>query len=171
MWSTVDTASARFSGSTATENSLFEAAAIDLAVDDDGGQDTRLLVDADGLYPGLVIERCLVVTHRGTLDDVAVRLHGSGDGDSGLAPFLRTQIDLGAGMEPDCSDFRTSVPAFSGRLSDLWQAHATFADGVDLMPTAADGDAITVRLAFEVADDDRAQGLQASFTVIVEARP
>lgn len=171
MWSTLETASARFSGSTSTENSLFEAASIDLVVNDDIGQAASLLVDAEGLYPGLVVERCLVVTHRGSLDDVAVRLHGTAVDENGLAPHLLTDIDLGTGRAPDCEDFEVSATAFSGRLSNLWQEHGSFADGLDLIPAAANGDAVTVRLAFEVASDDRAQGLMTEFMVVLEARP
>ena len=174
-WSTIETASARFSGSTSSENSLFEAASIELTVDDDGGESSRLLVEADGLYPGLVIERCLVVTHRGSLDDVSVRLFGStsGTADSGedLAPYLLSEVQLGSGSSPDCVGFQPRDEVYAGRLSELWRQHGTFDDGLLLIPEAGDGDAVTVRLGFEVESDDRAQGLTTAFVVTVEARP
>jgi hypothetical protein len=171
-FSTVTTASARFAASTANESSLFAAAEIDLVVDNgDDGAAARLLVDADGLYPGLIVERCLVVTHRGSLEGVDVRLHVAPGSDSGLARFLRTDVDLGEGVDAECGDFEAIGSAFSGTLSELLADHGSFPQGIDLMSDAGDGQAITLRVSFEVESDDRAQGLSTDFTATLEARP
>ncbi len=170
-WSTMTTASAGFVGSTSTENSLFRAATVDLEVGAGAGSSTSLRLDADGLYPGLVVERCLLVSYRGTLSAGDVRLHGVREDGSGLEPYLRTQVELGSGRSADCADFRAATTVFTGTLDELWQRHGTFADGLVLMPAAADGDSLVVRFRAEVESDDRAQGLTTRFSFVFEARP
>lgn len=170
-FSTVTTASARFAASTSNESSLFAAAEIDLVVDNGDGAAARLLVDADGLYPGLVVERCLVVTHRGSLEGVDVRLHVAPGSDTGLARFLRTEVELGEGVDAECGDFEAAESQFSGTLSELLADHGSFPQGIDLMSDAGDEQSITLRVSFEVESDDRAQGLSTDFMATLEARP
>ncbi len=167
----LSTASASFAGSTSNDNSLFEAATVDLTVANGNGSSSRLAIEADGLYPGLAIERCLVVGYRGSLDDVPIRLHGELGEGTGLDRYLRTTIELGSGNAPACEDFRPTARVFGGTLAELWQEHATFASGIELMPSASDGDTISVRLATELDDDDQAQGLMTTFVIVFEARP
>ena len=167
----ISTASASFAGSTSSEDSLFEAAAVDLSVTDGDGSSSRLAIEAEGLYPGLVIQRCLIVGYRGSLDDVPIRLHGESGDSSGLEQYLRTTIQAGSGSSPACDDFKPEQGVFSGTLAEFWQDHATFASGVELMSSASDGDTITVRFATEIDDDDQAQGLITTFAIVFEARP
>lgn len=171
-FSTVTTASARFAASTGNESSLFEAAAIDLVVDNgEDGAAARLLVDADGLYPGLLVDRCLLVTHRGSLDAVDVRFHVAPGDETELAPFLQTRVEIGEGADPECSDFEPVEAIFAGSLSQLLAEHGSFSDGVELMSDAGDGDSVAMRISFEVVSDDRAQGLTTGFMATLEARP
>ncbi len=172
VWSTMTTASARFVGSTTNDSSLLEAAVVDLVVEPDAsGAATTLLVDADGLYPGLEVERCVRLTYRGTLDDAVVRLFGSSGAGSGLERYLDTSIELGAGDDPDCADFQPARAAFSDTLDRLWGQHGSFANGLEIMASAADGDSVTLRFAVEVVPDNAAQDLTTRFGITLEARP
>lgn len=168
----IATASAGFSGSTANENSLFEAATIDLVLLDDApGTEQRFVIDAAGLRPGLIVERCLPLTYRGSLDEVTVRLHGNIRGGTGLEEHLLTVIETGSGTSVDCVDHTPSGTVFEGRLSTLWSNHGSFEDGMNVLSPASDGDGTTLRIAIEVDSDNRAQGLDTAFVMVVEARP
>lgn len=171
IWSSVTTASARFSGSTSNESSLFEAAVVDVIVGSPDADVTELRIDAEGLYPGLVVERCLPVRFSGSIDDVAIRLIGQKQGGSGLEDFVRTEVQIGTGTDNECTDFVPEQTAFQGTLGELWSQHGDFANGLDILEAATDGDTATVRIQVEVESDDRAQGLTSEFSVLIEARP
>lgn len=171
IWSSMTTASARFAASTSNENSLLTAASVDIVVGGQEGSATALHIEADGLYPGRVIERCLPVTFRGSIDGVSVRVMGRRDGGTGLGSFIRAEIDRGAGRDATCQDFVGEVPVFRGTLDQLWTDHPTFADGLRLLPAAVDGETTTMRVRVEVASDNGAQGLTTEFSLIIEGRP
>ncbi len=172
LWTTLTTASAGFSGSTSNEGSFFDAGMVDLVLGaDSSGATTTFLIDADGLYPGMVIDRCVLVTYRGGIDDVQVRLSGTLDDGTGLDRHLRTEIELGRGTSATCDDFRRASTAYSGTLFDLAGDHGSFADGIDLLSAADDGDAVAVRITVEVESDNRAQGLTTAFWLALEVRP
>lgn len=172
VWSTIETASAGFSGTTSNDGSLFEAAAIDLVLGPTSGATTAgLLIESDGVYPGLLVERCILVTYHGGLDSVDVRLSGAVEDGTGLETYLHTEIEIGSGASPTCDDFVHASTAYSGVLREFGREHGTFEEGLDLMTGAVDGDFVSMRLAFEVADDDRAQGLTSRFWFTVGAKP
>lgn len=172
VWSGVVTASARFSASTSNESSFISAAAIDLNVD--AGEDaasTGLLIDAAGLYPGLRIERCFVVSYTGALDDVPVRLFGRAGGGTGLEAYIDATIEQGAGSDNQCSDFTSSGVLFDDTLRTLWDRHGSFAAGLPIIEAADDGSSAWVRISIEVVDDNDAQDLTTAFWLTLEARP
>ncbi len=172
VWSGVNTATARIAGSTTSDGSLFAAGTIDLVLQPDTEMSAvGLLINAEGLYPGLVIERCLPLTYHGTVDAVPVRGHGSSTGGTGLEQYLKTEVEVGSGSSVECDDFEASTSAFSGSLGQLWQQHGSFPEGFELIPAANDGDSVTLRVSVEVASDDAAQGLTTEFWIILEARP
>lgn len=171
VWSSITTASARFAASTTNESSLFEAASIDVVVGGPEGGSSALRIDGDGLYPGLVIERCLPVGYRGTLDGASVRLIGRDDGGTGLARYVTTEIDRGSGSLSSCEDFTADRTIFRGSLEQLWQDHGRFATGLELMSSAVDGDSVVMRVRLEVVSDNDAQGLTTAFSLVVEGRP
>lgn len=162
-----DTASGRISAQTSTRSNLFSAGRIDLEV---GGAE-ELLFDADGLYPGVSVERCLTLSYRGTIDDAGIRLSARRDGGDGLDAFLETTISIGEGSDPECSDHRPSSTRFVGTLDDLWDAHPDYERGVRIENEADEGFETTVRLAVTVLDDQRAQGRSTDFWIVLEARP
>lgn len=178
------TASSRFAGTTTNENSLLSAATIDVSLvgssddgvaDGDGGDTSaggaRLAIDVANLLPGDSVERCLRVGYSGAIDDVQVRAMGRSEGGTGLDRYLDTEVELGDGDDPECGDFVGATTAFAGTLSALSTEHGDFGAGVPLLVGAADGDAVTVRVRIELRNDNRAQGLDSQFWIVVEARP
>ena len=135
------------------------------------GEATELAVDSGGLYPGRVVERCLPVTFRGSLDDVEVRLIGQNNGGTGLENFIESRIEFGSGSAIDCGDFASERTAFQGSLADLWLRHGEYGTGLDIMESANDGDSTVMRIAVEVVSDNNAQGLTSEFSMVIEARP
>jgi hypothetical protein len=172
VWSGVTTASARIAATTSNDSSLINAAVIDLVVD--GGQDvasTGLLIDAAGLYPGRVVERCFEVAYRGTPIGVPVRMFGLSGGGTGLEAYLETTVEAGAGSSNECDDFERQTTLFSDTLLELWNRHGSFESGLPLMEAASDGSTTWIRVSIEVADDNRAQDLTTTFWLTLEARP
>ena len=174
----LDTALGRFTASTTNEGSWFEAGAIDIStiVDENGdpvgGSETAALaIDAAGLAPGMVVERCIVTTYRGSIEDAEIRAYGRTDGGTGLERYLATTIEAGNGVEPDCSDYTADGSLFSGTLRDLHSRHGSWSSALHLTDAANDGDSVTMRIAIEVVSDDRAQGLDTEFWLVMEARP
>ncbi|MFW2381827.1 MAG: hypothetical protein ACN4GZ_08730 [Acidimicrobiales bacterium] len=171
VWSSLTTASARFSGSTSNENSLFTAAAVDVVVGTPGVDATELRIDGDGLYPGRVVQRCLPVKFIGSIDGVAVRLMGRSQGGTGLEQFVQTTVETGSGTDNECADFSPEQTVFQGSLDSLWRSHGNFASGLDIMASADDGEQTTVRVQVEVESNNDAQGLTSAFSLLIEARP
>ncbi len=171
VWSSMTTASARFAASTTNESSLFEAASVDVVVGGPGGDSSVLRIDGDGLYPGLVVERCLPVAYRGTLTGASVRLIGRQDGGTGLGRYITTEIDRGSGSLSNCEDFTADRAIYRGTLEHLWQDHGRFATGLELLSSAEDGDSVVMRVRLEVVSDNDAQGLTTAFSLVIEGRP
>lgn len=175
-WSALATTSARFAGTTQAR-SLFEAADIELRLGDaataDGGSGPSAAVQiaADELYPGLVIERCLPVTYRGSLDEVTVRLHAERAGGTGLERHVEAVLVAGTGAGADCADFRAARELYRGTLDALWAQHGSFERGLALLDEGVDGESVTVRVELGVVGDNAAQGLESAFWLVIEARP
>lgn len=83
LWSVVATSSARFAATTSSSG-FFSAAEVDLTTQD-GGTDLRF--DADGLYPGTVVEGCVEIEYIGTTP-AELRLYGRTVGGTGLEKFV-----------------------------------------------------------------------------------
>jgi hypothetical protein len=176
----VRTASGRFAGTTSNEGSLLQAAAIDLQIGEPGrdagtggggASVSSLALDAANLLPGDVVQRCLTVRYTGALDAVDVRMSGRIDGGTGLERYLDATVELGAGTDPDCTDFAAAEPRFAGTLSELATVHDGFATGLELLADAVDGAAVTVRVRVELRSDDAAQGRDTEFWFDLEVRP
>jgi hypothetical protein len=178
--SVVERAQGRLAGSTSNQGSLFSSGAIDLEVADTAAGDDpstgsstsqALLVDVDNLVPGVVVERCLTITYRGSVDDADVRLSGRRDGGSGLERYLDTTIMSGAGSDPECADFVAGTELFTGTLATLWSEHGGYDRALRLADGLDDGDAVTVRVAISVQSVAEAQGSDTTFWLELEARP
>jgi hypothetical protein len=175
-WSLVDVASSRMSATTSNEGSLFSTAVIDVALttsdddDPDGSIGTRLMVDVENLVPGMVVERCVTVTYRGTLEGVDTRLSGQREAGTGLDRYLDASVELGTGENPECDDFRAERTVYSGTLAQLWSEHPDYPSGLALLDSAGTGDSVSLRVAVTLRSDDAAQGLDTWFWLTVEAR-
>lgn len=169
--SAVSTSSARIAATTSSDG-LLGAATIALAQPDSA---VELLLDADGLFPGVAVEGCVVVEYTGTVP-VTLRLHGSRSESSNLDEYVdielrRLDTDTCPTSVSDAAPATAGTEVFSGRLSRLWQLHGSYSRGVDLVPTMESGDRIAVAATASVVDDNRAQGRTTDFTLTIEARP
>ncbi len=165
VWSAV-TSSARVSGSTSSQG-FFEAGTVTLTRP---GASAELLFDADGLYPGRVVDGCVEVRYEGSVP-AELRLHAVRRGGSSLEDFveIRAVFDrTSAGCASPSSDPRT---VFEGRLADLWHRHPSFDQGIRLAQSIEAGELITLSARAEVVDDNAAQGRTTDFSIFVEARP
>ena len=172
VWSGVTTASARFAATTSNDSSLLSAAEVDLVVEStDEVAATGLLIDAAGLYPGLVVERCVEITYWGSASDVAVRMFGRPGGGTGLENYIEMDIQSGTATDPECSDFVPNSTVFDDTLRVFWDRHPSFDDGLPVMDAAQSGVGTWARFSLQVADDNAAQNLTTEFWLTVEARP
>jgi hypothetical protein len=162
-----ESASGRISDSTGNTSTLLAAGKIELQL----GSIESLLFDADGLYPGLTVERCLTVVYDGTIGEADIRLSAWEERGDGLADFLESSITVGSGEDPECTDYVAASTLSDGRLVDLWTDHPDFPAGLVIGDRIVPGFATTVRFALTVADDNAAQGLDTDFWLTVEARP
>ncbi len=177
-WSAATTASARIAGSTESTGSLLQAASVSLQRDGSGGDRAlaaELLVDTRGLYPGVVVERCLAVRYQGSLDGrVPLVLSARIPSGTGLDRYLDTAVSVGTGADPACADFTAGTgPAaepWAGTLADLASAHPRYERGLALAGLV-DGQAVTVRFRFEVQPDNQAQGRSTAVRLRFEVRP
>lgn len=175
-WSAATTASARISGGTESGGSLLQAASLSLQRGGaaSGSLASELLVDVDGLYPGVVVERCLPVRYSGSLDDVPLVLSARISAGTGLERYLDTAVAVGTGADPACTDFAPgtgpgSAP-WAGSLATLASSHPRYERGLSLA-LLTDGQTVTVRFRFEVRSDDGAQGRSTAVNVRFEVRP
>lgn len=167
LLATASTSSARFAARTDNSSNTWTAA--DLNLDVNTSHD--LFLDGAGLYPGLELENCIIVTYTGSLDGVDVSVHAKAV-NGGLERFFDLNIDVGGGSSTDCSDFRSNgEPAFEGTLRTFADRHGSIGTGLLLADDVASGSAVTVRVSGSVIDDNGAQGLDGRFIATIEARP
>lgn len=172
VWTGVVAASGRIAATTSNDSSFISAATIDLVVDaGEEAASTGLLIDAAGLYPGLVMERCFAVTYTGVLDQVPVRLFGRPGGGTGLEAYIETTVESGSGSDNECGDFTPNATLFADTLLNLWSRHGSFDTGIPVIAAAEDGASRWIRVTVEVVDDNDAQDLTTAFWLTLEARP
>ncbi|NND76136.1 MAG: hypothetical protein HKN44_14120 [Ilumatobacter sp.] len=163
------TTSARVAATTSSEG-LLTTATINLS---QPGSAVDLLLDGDGLYPGVPVDGCVVIEYAGTIP-VTVRLHGTSSAGSGLDPYVDFRLtELDANSCPDAAAEQpgTRAELYAGRLDVFWSQHGSFASGVEVDRPLVSGDRIAVSAEAIVTDDNRAQGQSTDFTLTIEARP
>ena len=164
VWSVATTSSARVSASTGGEG-FFSAGTVELTRHDSS---VSLRIDADGLFPGAVVPGCLAVDYTGSIP-AEIRLHGARTGGTGLARYVELRLRLR--RSGSCDEAGTgAATVFSGGLAELWTAHPTYADGLDL-GSVVPGDRLVLEADLWLVDDDDAQGRTTEFLITVEARP
>lgn len=179
--SIVDTADARFAGSTDNRGSLLGAGEVELQLVTEGADDgtvateiEELAIQARDIVPGQLIQRCVVVAYSGSVDDADLRLYGRVEEGGGLEEFLDAAIEVGTGFDPACSDFALPVMnpvTWTGTLSELGIERSSYADGLAVLEGASSESTATVRVQLSVQSDNRAQGLSSAFWLVFEVRP
>ncbi len=162
VWSAAVTSTARVRASTGTLG-LLTAGDISLTK---VRPEARLVLEADGLFPGVTTANCMEVDYGGTLPS-SVRLHGAIVGGTGLDGF--TELTLAVG--PGCDTGQPAPPLFDGTLADLAATHPDYGRGLVLDPQARPGQRLALWAEATIVDDDRAQGLTTEFQIVMEARP
>lgn len=146
-------------GGTVAGNS-FESGTVELS-DDDGG---RSLVRLDRMAPGRAVEECITITYDGTVLPVEVTLAARIDGD--IASYVLATIERGAGGEyGSCAGFEPDERVFAGRLADLGEGT------VPLLLVRNEGESVSFRFRFELADESDAAGRSGSVDFVWEAVP
>ena len=170
-WSGVTTAQGRYAGTTGTQ-SLLTAAVVDLSLGiGEAGTASDLVVNGSGLYPGKLLQRCVVVNYFGSATMPQVRMFAGQPSGRGLDQFLDTEVAIGRGSDPDCGDFRGAATVFTGTLADLAVRHPSFDQGIAVLEPIGEAASVTVRFALDVVSDNRAQGLDTEIVVTMEVRP
>ncbi len=139
----------------------FSAGTVSITDDDEG----RSLVELMNMAPRRVEEQCINVVYEGSIVPVTLTLAATTTG--GLAPHVMMSVERGTGAGyDDCDNFEATETVFTGRLSDL----------VELSPVSLgrllnQGDAISFRFEFELADEEAAVGQSSATDFIWEVAP
>lgn len=156
---------AAFTDTTTNGSNSWSAGTVDLT-DDDAGS---VMFNVSNMKPGDTSTKCIVVTYNGSLTS-NVKTYASVAG-TGLAPYLNTTVDVGSGGSfADCAGFTASSTLFTGTLASLGTTHSNFANGMAGFNGATSGTTRTYRFTVALADNNLAQGLNASATITWEAQ-
>lgn len=130
--------------------------------DDDGG---RSLVELTNMAPGRENEQCIRVIYEGSVVPVTLTLAATTTGE--LPPHVMMGIERGTGAGYDtCENFVATDSVFTGRLSTLAE--------VSPMPLGRllnQGESVSFRFTFELADEEAAIGKAAATDFIWEVTP
>jgi len=179
----VSTSSARIAGTTEADGFLSAGTVVVSQATDD----TALLFDADGLYPGAEITGCVAIRYEGSVP-AALRLTASLDDGSGLDRFIEIRlIEKRTGACPDAdatasetaTDTATRDPGagtggrvlYDGNLRAFWQTNRSYSTGLEIAGSMTAGDIVVVEATVTVVDDNRAAGLDTEVTFVFESRP
>ena len=123
-----------------------------------------------GMKPLDVVEKCIVVTYKGTLLPADVLLYGV-SGGSGLDAYLDLVIDEGTGAAfGNCSGFSFTSNIFTGTLTSFAATHTNFGDGAGIWSPSTNPESVTYRFTVTLQDDNAAQTLDATATFTWEAQ-
>lgn len=162
FWNAASISSARLADTTTTET-FFSAGRVQL---DQPNERIDFLFDDLGLFPGRALTGCVEIVYRGDVP-ATIRLHGSPGVNADLDDYLEIELRV----VETCSGEPNPAPVFAGALPSLWAQHGTFADGLPLAADASTNQQLAVHATVDVLDDNAAQGLTSTFTLIAEARP
>jgi hypothetical protein len=157
-----------FSSSSSNDSNTWSAGSVTLADDDSG----NVLFNTSAMKPGDSSTKCVNVSYTGTLTS-NVKLYGS-VGGTGLASYLTTTIEVGTGAAGggamSCTGFTASSTLHNGTLAAFGAANTNFANGLGGFDAAANPTTKSYRLTVALADDNNAQGKNASATFTWEAQ-
>ena len=175
----VSTSSARIAGTTEADGFLSAGTVVVSQATDD----TALLFDADGLYPGAEITGCVAIRYEGSVP-AALRLTASLDDGSGLDRFIEIRlVEKRTGVCPDADATASETPTpdpgagtggrvlYDGNLRAFWQTNRSYSTGLEIAASMTAGDIVVVEATVTVVDDNRAAGLDTEVTFVFESRP
>jgi hypothetical protein len=165
----VRSSGARFVAATENDGTLLSAARIDLVP----GTTAHVRFDASGVNPGVVMERCIAVTYRGTILPSLVRLHGTVVGGTGLEAYIDATVDTGTGgSSGHCDGFTADgTTHYHDTLAGLAAEHGDFADGVAEWRATTAGATHVYRVRVEVLGDNAAHGRSTNFDLAWSVGP
>jgi hypothetical protein len=166
-----------FTATTANAGNTFAAGSVAIGDNDSNGA----MFSMSALKPGSNDEGCITVTYTGTLAST-VRMYGTTTG-TGLDPYINLVVTRGTIASPSfdsCAGFTADATNYTGAgagivYSGTLAAYAdNYAAGLVDAPSATEtwnqNEVHTYRFAVSVADNDLAQGLNATQTFTWEAR-
>ncbi|MBK9179184.1 MAG: hypothetical protein IPM45_06345 [Acidimicrobiales bacterium] len=157
---------AAFTATTENNGNSFSAGTVAL-VDDDSA---NVMFNASNLKPGDTLTKCITVTYQGSITPSVVKLYGTSAG-TGLAQYLNTTVEVGTGGSfASCTGFSASSTVYSGTLAGFSSAHTNYVNGATGFTAAATNDARTFRFTVALADNNLAQGLNATAVFTWEAQ-
>lgn len=160
-----------FEASTSNEGNQFRAGTVVLS---DNDSDVAAF-DLTGMVPGQAESKCIEVAYSGSLD-AGVKLYGatsSSTPEKDLAPYLDVEITRGSfpGAAPtgmQCDGFVPGPTLFDDKLSAYPKSYAT---GIaDSQAVWHSDDTAVYRISVQLADDDDAQGKDATAEFTWQAR-
>jgi hypothetical protein len=139
----------------------FASGTVSLSDDDQG----RSLVSLENMAPNRPVQQCISVTYDGTILPVAIRIAASASGD--VADYLLVDVERGSGGGfGDCDGFVPEADVFVGRVGEF-----AGEDGVELGVLRNEGDSMSFRFTFDLADENDAAGRSGSIDFVWEAAP
>ena len=178
--------SAAFTASTDNEGNSWKAGTVALSTSSSAVFSTG---SDSALTPGASRSRCLQVDYAGDLPAI-VKLYVTTPlpGVATLDPYLVMSIEQGQtlttatdpAVTPDCAHFSPATFRYNTAeasadadqaetMSDLKATHGSYADGITVGTTVAQGTSLTFKVTYWVQNDDRAQGKQTDATFTWQA--
>jgi len=159
---------AAFTATTSSDANTWASGTVALSVDNPG---TARFAES-GLVPGDFDDQCITVTYTGTVAaNVEMYVTSTPSEPIGLAPYLDMVVQVGNGVEPDCSDFFPQQYPFDwAPASTLVGSHSTYATGLGTWAPSAAGQTKTYRIFWALQDTDLAQNQSVALDVTWEAQ-
>ncbi len=162
---TIGRSDAAFNDLTDNNASSISTGSVDI-VDDDSG---TVLFNLSDLRATDSSSNCIVVTYQGSLTPTAVRLYGSTTGT--LDTYLDTTIEIGSGGSfGDCTGFTPSSTLFNNTLENFSTNHSDWATGIAAFSPASTPTSQTFRITVTVQDDNNAQSLTSTASLVWEVQ-
>lgn len=163
-----ESSSAAFTATTSNAANSWAAGTVSLTDDDSA----TAMFSATGLVPAATGSKCITVTYGGSAA-AAVKFYVAANTGPGLQPYLDLVIQEGSGGSfGSCTGFTPTSTLFTGTLSALVSANATYATGLSSWaPTgAAQSRTYKVSYTLNASTPDAQQGASSTATFQWEAR-
>jgi hypothetical protein len=161
---------AAFNATTSNSGNSFSAGSVTISDNDSG----TAMFSASGLKPTDSVTSCIKVTYgTGSLTPAAVKMYGTvTSSGTNLAPYLNTTIDVGTGPTTfgNCTGFTSSSTIYSGTLSNFASTYTNWSNGLSVWNPSSTPDSKWLRFTVTLADNNSAQGADATAAFTWEAQ-